>query len=70
MPKFKSKNSTRESFSSKCKNKQISGKGIDPPIFASYWTHAMIYFASLGIFMRQGRRTQGNKITVALMFSI
>ena len=52
MPKFKSKYSTRESFSSKCKNKQISGKGIDPPIFASHGMHAMIYFVSLGIFMR------------------
>ena len=51
MPKFKSKNSTRESFSSKWKNKQISGKGIDPPIFASHGMHAMIYFVSYGIFM-------------------
>ena len=51
MPKLKSKNSTRESFSSKCKNKQISGKGIDPPIFASHGMHA-VYFVSFGIFMR------------------
>ena len=26
--------------------------------FASYGTHTMNYFASLGIFMRQGRRAQ------------
>ena len=31
---------------------------IDRSILASYRAHAMIYFASLGIFMYQGRRTQ------------
>ena len=31
---------------------------IDRSIFASYGTRAMNYFASLGIFLRQGRRTQ------------
>ena len=31
---------------------------IDRSFFASYGTHAMNYFASLEIFMRQGRRTQ------------
>ena len=31
---------------------------IDQSIFAPYGTHATNYFASLGIFMRQGRRTQ------------
>ena len=30
----------------------------DRSIFASYGTHAVNYFESLGIFMRQGRRTQ------------
>ena len=41
---------------------------IDRSIFASYGTHAVNFWASLGIFMRQGRRTQdvgrrNNKIT-------
>ena len=31
---------------------------IDQPIFLSYRMHVMNYFASLGIFMRRGRRTQ------------
>ena len=31
---------------------------IDRSIFASYGTRAMNYFASLGIFLRRGRRTQ------------
>ena len=31
---------------------------IDRSFFASYGTHAMNHFASLGIFMRQGRWTQ------------
>ena len=31
---------------------------INWSFFASYGTHAMIYFASLGIFMQQGRRMQ------------
>ena len=31
---------------------------IDRSMFASHATHAMNYFASLALFMRQGRRTQ------------
>ena len=31
---------------------------VDRSFFASYGTHAMNYFVSLGIFMHQGRRTQ------------
>ena len=39
---------------------------IDQSIFVSYIMHVMDYFASLGIFMHQGRRIQiGNKITAA-----
>ena len=33
-------------------------RSIDRSIFASYGTRAMDYFASLGIFLRRGRRTQ------------
>ena len=33
-------------------------KSIDRSIFVSYGTHAMNYFASLGILMRQIRRMQ------------
>ena len=36
---------------------------IDQLIFASYRTHAMNFCASLRIFIRQGHRTPGNKIT-------
>ena len=40
----------------------------DQSFFASYGTQAMNYFASLGIFMRQRGRMQGNKITEPLCY--
>ena len=36
---------------------------IDGSIFASYRMHAMNYFASLRIFIHQGRKTQRQQIT-------
>ena len=41
-------------------------RSIDRSIFASYGTHAMKYFAPLGIFIRQGRRTQDAKLPKSL----
>ena len=42
---------------------------IDRSIFASYGTHAVNFWASLGIFMRQGRRTQDAEITKSLQLN-
>ena len=41
-------------------------RSIDQSIFSSFGTHAVKYFASLGIFMRQGRKTQDAKLPKSL----
>ena len=40
---------------------------INQSIFASYGTHAMIDFVSLGIFIRKDTGRRGNKITALLL---
>ena len=40
---------------------------IGRSFFASYRMHAMNYFASLGIFMPQGRRSEDTEVTKSLI---